>query len=862
MLVQIHLPPNCIRLREADFAKHPLKIKTELMIALIKKFDTSLHRAAPFLLSAGAILLLGILIYWRTLTIFYAPYSLIATPKPTPAWAATLFSLRWFVVVFSAFLFCLFLYIEIRLHTLTNIFRFLLTHRVWSVITLVVLTLVGRSYFFLPGRLALGDNSNVAFNIWAMRYWIETGNGGVFWSNYALMGSPFSQFHLSLYYYFGGLIDLLIRDPYLSNKIVGMIAHIAMTYSMFIYVRHLTRSIWSGLFSAAIWSTAFFHYHHFIGVGTIVASLVIAFLPLQLYWFETSLGRGVFTRSRAMLALTIGVQIWAHQLYGMWGVAFLLAYIVVRVTSRYLPLPYRRTSDGGGWVGVKEIFITTLWSGIGVLIGIYKILPVIAEGSLVGVSNLFASRFEMPIIKLQQILTFNDSFLNPDWQGGYIGPVLLIISIVGVMLVIINRASRFSGLVAWFAITAILSFAPYYAPDLFDRFWQNIPLGEFVYAVKTPGRYLFFFEFAVTALCGVAIKQLSAGLMHFNHEWHEYTNLTNKKNKKYSHHSPIRLIRDGVFLFRIKRPRAVRGWISTVSIFGGAMIMIYMIYLSLIVNSLIPDSWTSQTPKRGEALAWIKQNGDGTSRVIDVVSQWSVWQAYEVAAYSGQPSYFNHKEEAQASLQSALTLIDWLKRDLKAGQIQPATLNLVYLLDARYILGHKANISNFAPAFQDELYSVWLAPHSIIVASDRLTSTRDSDSLETIFADMKIDSERNVINGIPVKDRDAPPLKIDSPLRVSVIAHELQPQYAKITFDLNAEAYVQLGYSYYPYLNVLLDGKKVEAFPTSLQLIALKVPAGKHTIELVPYLSSIRIVSLLIGLVATLFSLLVVFFRD
>jgi hypothetical protein len=285
------------------------------------------------------------------------------------------------------------------------------------------------------------------------------------------------------------------------------------------------------------------------------------------------------------------------------------------------------------------------------------------------------------------------------------------------------------------------------------------------------------------------------------------------------------------------------------------MIMIYMIYLSLIVNSLIPDSWTSQTPKRGEALAWINQKSDSTSRVIDVVSDWSVWQAYEVAAYTTQPSFFNHKEEAQTSLQTALTLINWLKHDLKAGQLQPATLNLTYLLDARYILGHKANISNFAPAFQDDLYNVWLAPHSIIVASDRLVTA--GDSLESIFADIKIDSERNIINGIPVKETNTPPLQINSPLRVNVITHELQPQYAKITFDLNAEAYVQLGYSYYPYLNVLLDGKKVEAFPTSLQLIALKVPAGRHTVELVPYLSPIRIVSLVVGLAATLFSLLV-----
>ncbi len=839
-------------------------MNAELMIALVKKFDTSLQRAAPFLIGAGAILSLAILIYWRTMTIFYAPYSLIATPKPTPAWAATLFSLRWFVVVFSAFLFCVFFYIEIRLRSLTNIFRFLLTHRAWSVITLVALTLIGRSYFFLPGRLALGDNSNVTFNIWAMRYWIETGNAGVFWSNYALMGSPFSQFHLSLYYYFGGLIDLLIRDPYLSNKIVGMFAHIVMTYSMFIYVRHLTRSIWSGLFSAALWSAAFFHYHHFIGVGTIVSSLVIAFFPLQLYWLETSLGRGTFTRDRAMLALTIGVSIWAHQLYGMWAVAFLLAYVVARVIKK----PAFSKKAGFYHDGVKEIFITTLWASIGVMIGIYKILPVVAEGSLVGVSNLFATRFEMPIIKLQQILTFNDSFLNPDWQGGYIGPVLLIVSVVGVTFVVINRAWRYSGLVAWFAITATLSFAPYYAPDLFDRFWQNIPLGEFVYAVKTPGRYLFFFEFAVTALCGVALKQLLIqlalwDLMRFQSVIpSEARNLSDSLRDSSSRYAllgmtlsrfPIKIRR----LFQLKHPRAVRGWLSTVSIFGGALIMIYMIYLSLIVNSLIPDSWTSQSGDRRAAFNWIEQNGDSVSRVMDVVGDWSVWQAYEVAAYTGQPSYFNHKEEAQASLPTALALIDWLKRDLNAGQIQPATLNLAYLLDARYILGHKGSITNFAPAFQDELYSVWLAPHSIIVASDRLTSTRDSESLESILANIKIDSERNIINGIPVKDKDASPLQIDSPLKVSVIAHELQPQYAKITFDLNAEAYVQLAYSYYPYLNVLLDGKKVEAFPTSLQLIALKVPTGRHTIELVPYLSSIRIVSLLIGLVATLFSLLV-----
>jgi len=81
-----------------------------------------------------------------------------------------------------------------------------------------------------------------------------------------------------------------------------------------------------------------------------------------------------------------------------------------------------------------------------------------------------------------------------------------------------------------------------------------------------------------------------------------------------------------------------------------------------------------------------------------------------------------------------------------------------------------------------------------------------------------------------------------APLVVDVVEHYMESQYVRIEYNVSTPAYLQLSYSYYPYLRVLIDGKPVQTFATSFGLIGLESPAGVHTIEIVPYLSHLRVI--------------------
>jgi hypothetical protein len=70
----------------------------------------------------------------------------------------------------------------------------------------------------------------------------------------------------------------------------------------------------------------------------------------------------------------------------------------------------------------------------------------------------------------------------------------------------------------------------------------------------------------------------------------------------------------------------------------------------------------------------------------------------------------------------------------------------------------------------------------------------------------------------------------------------MESQYVRIEYSVSTPAYVQLSYAYYPYLRVLIDGTEAPSFPTSFGLIGVQSPAGAHILEIVPYLSPLRVI--------------------
>lgn len=70
--------------------------------------------------------------------------------------------------------------------------------------------------------------------------------------------------------------------------------------------------------------------------------------------------------------------------------------------------------------------------------------------------------------------------------------------------------------------------------------------------------------------------------------------------------------------------------------------------------------------------------------------------------------------------------------------------------------------------------------------------------------------------------------------------HEVWNERVRLQLRVNAACFVRLAYAYYPFIEVNVDGRMVEAWQTAGGSIAIKLEAGEHVIELIPRLSSWR----------------------
>lgn len=116
-----------------------------------------------------------------------------------------------------------------------------------------------------------------------------------------------------------------------------------------------------------------------------------------------------------------------------------------------------------------------------------------------------------------------------------------------------------------------------------------------------------------------------------------------------------------------------------------------------------------------------------------------------------------------------------------------------------------------------------------------------------IVQEMRIKSDSGSSEFIPILEADFLQEFIeydDANLESHVSKHAMESQYVRIDYSLSSAAYVQLSYSYYPYLRVMIDGVEVRKFPTAFGLIGIVAPEGSHVIEIEPYLSPLRQVTL------------------
>jgi hypothetical protein len=460
-------------------------------------------------------------------------------------------------------------------------------------------------------------------------------------------------------------------------------------------------------------------------------------------------------------------------------------------------------------LGQRLARLALLGSGIflGSLSAVSQVLPPVVEQGLV-VQWFRGLQFVQPDIGWRDILSFRTSFLTPDHYGGYVGWSVTLLALLGLALALIGRDWRLAGLAAWLAATAYLSLGPRYLP--FDEIFSRVPFGDLVYAIRTPGKYLLFAEFALAAMAGAAVRPLGRVLRRL-----------------------------GAAGLRLPGGAAV--WRRRVALGMATAIAIEMIFLTLQVNSLYPEDWIATEPGHQEAYDWVRAHGDGASRLLD-----RSYSHQEVSVLSGQPSFFSHIEE----MPLASALYYWLAEErlaenLAEGSLGPVTRDGLYLLDVGYLMIAEPPppAAGWLEGYRGDPYSVWQIPqHSPVVAAPRLAVVEPGARISALVEGLRLDRASATADHIPVTAAlPRPATAAAGPINLRIIRYEVRLTSVVLEYDLSQPAYLQLSYSAYPYLAAYLDGEPHDYFWTAFHLVGFASPAGRHTVELRPFLSPVRV---------------------
>jgi hypothetical protein len=584
------------------------------------------------------------------------------------------------------------------------------------------------------------------------------------------------------------LVNLIVPDFYDDAKITLLGLHIISIYPMYLYTRQITRSRLAGVVASIAWSATFYRYHVNLILGKITVAPFIAFMPLQFYFIERLLtNESPSKRDWAKLALTIGVLIWSHKLYGIWMFGFGGVYLLTHLWLS--PLTRQR---------VWRVAVIGLAHLMGLLTSLYQIIPNLSEQSLVLLGDMLGIKaFGLDAPGWEQVMIFKESYLT-NWFGGFVGNTIIGFAALAVIGIFATRYKAGAAIAIQLGAASFMTFAPHYAPNLFNAIFQNIPFGSLVYASGlSSGIYLVIFIFPACALTGVLVAIL--------------VNLLETKPSLISARHILTPERTGLIY--------------------SAILLAELVPLSLWVNMKYPDAYLGDRLGRKSILASLALLPQKTSRIVDTDGM----NMFILPMHSGLPGFYGHFPDIPKSV-PLIGLIRQITTDLKHGQIQPDTLQALAQMDFRFIITDSGygNFDGLERVMETDGAILWqVKNHSPLIAVSQPNSDYSFSS-------------------VPAANLVA----------IDILDYRMTSSTATLTYQSATKAFVQLAYSAYPYLEVKVDGQVVPVTTTALGLIGFWTDAGKHTITLAPKLSPVRLWTLAISFITILALFAVSFFPE
>ena len=718
------------------------------------------------------------LLYWRIIRGYTPPVSYVPWP-PAPDWVETLYAARWALRVLEAAGGITLLYMEVIDHSLSRWVRSTLESRTQTAFWIIGAGLLLGSYLIQPGHIAPGDATAHIGTPWAVRQSMIDGQWFVFWTNYAYLGNPFTQFYSPLYYYLVAVTSFLIRDFNISAEVVLWIAHGLSALGMYLYVRQLTGSRVAGAVAAITWSATFYRYHLAVILGKLPTALFVSLWPLQFYLIEKLIAaRDGKRKIWAGLALTIGVMIWTHMLYGGWMILLGSFYTLCRLAIPWQPERLKES--------FTRALLIIMAHGAGAVTGLYYLIPSLTERQAVNGGPLGAG-FGLPTISLVHMMIFKESYLS-DWFGGFVGNTIIAFAIAAIILIILLRYSAALALLIQFVLVSLLTFSPYYAPAIFDSLFAALPLGNIVYSAKSPGLYLIVLVGPASALVGVSVHLL----IEAKQRWLEAQSFISS------------------FWESIYRNLSS----ERVGLIVVLVILFELVPLSLWVNIKYPDYYSGVDLGRAPILKYLAEQKDKRDRVVDVntggMNNW-----YYLTMMTGYPGLIGHTPDGPREIHSHIfNLTDLLEKQSLRGTLSQEVIHLLNQFDIGYVITGATvkQLNDFDRVMQTEVAALWrVRDHAPLAATKTLREN----------------------NRLPVEDSN-------ENIQLKILDYTFNSNRVQLNFSLPQRAFVQLAYSAYPYQKVILDGQTIPVTPTALGLIGFWAEGGTHAVTVTPQLSPLR----------------------
>ncbi|MFT5374450.1 MAG: hypothetical protein ACI906_001269 [Candidatus Latescibacterota bacterium] len=678
-------------------------------------------------------------------------------------------------------------------------------------------------YYFARGQMPWGGDAGehiayclVASRSFAMGEW-------PIWTNSFAGGSPYLQFYGFLFFYCVGLVDQIIGDIHTSLKVVMGSAHVLSGLALYGLARLQRLERPAALLAALAYVLCVWHVQQVLFMGRFPLALFYALLPLPFLFFERSRLRYRQLPSILCGGLSLAGLAFTHPGYAYWATFFYGIYAAVR---------------SGVWKGRRHLqwaLNALAIAVLGLILGAYLTLPMYLEREFTGLWDGI-SLASVPDPGWQHLLVWSNFRIRLlalptaelyHWYGGYMGLSLVALAFLAIagwakLRLVRARACAFIPVLLLLLLSLVLVMA-------YRNSWvQALPM----VTALSAGRYLLFVTFFLALAAGwggqyfCAVKRsrygvillilaVDLGTTTFQHPYLPRSEIPVVYPKELTDeiagtvHADGRLPAYRIFATTAKTPHFV-----TVSwLFAQTSIPTFQ---SLYTEAPRAQEWMVQPWAR-----FVNEIIDSSCDANELKKHRDYSLLFDGARMQNVRHVIGICDGETPDKGRAL-LFGWPNNTpvLASSSIAPFPAKELELLKSSGELADM--VAEYFPEREGEAEMATVFPALWTIRATGVHPTQNS--CETIY----------------LRDPNAVAQTLDGEPQATVSVHEVWNERVRLQLRVNAACFVRLAYAYYPFIEVNVDGRMVEAWQTAGGSIAIKLEAGEHVIELIPRLSSWR----------------------